>query len=44
MPGIFLKCELSPVLKFLLNGNFLLAWLVGGLRDTRGAIGTFIIY
>ena len=34
MPGIFLKCELSPVLKFLLNGNFLLAWLVGGLRDT----------
>ncbi len=34
MPGIFLKCELSPALKFAMNGNCMLAWLIGGLRDT----------
>jgi len=34
MPAILYRGELSPLLKFAVNSNFLLAWIVGGLRDT----------
>lgn len=34
IPGIFVQEEISPLLKFVLNGSNLFAWLIGGLRDT----------
>ena len=30
MPGIFVQEELSPLLKFVVNGSDLFAWLIGG--------------
>lgn len=34
MPGIFVKDELPPLLKFIFNGGNIFTWLIGGLRDT----------
>jgi len=34
MPGIFVQEELSPLLKFVLNGSNLFTWFIGGLQNT----------